>query len=357
MENYKIRTDLALETRELYKKASKIDEEISGIETEIDDTNPDILVTKVKIISDEGANILGKPIGDYITIESKYINDEVIELDNRLIEKMSEIIKNITNLHENDSILVVGLGNSDVTPDSIGPKTIEKLNITRHLVKYAPDLLPKNTRQISAVIPGVLGTTGIETSDIIKGIIAETSPDILIVIDALAAKEMNRIGKTIQISNTGITPGSGVKNNRSSLSKDNLGIPVIAIGVPTVVGVPVIVEEAISYVRDKSQEANEYLDNKEYLEEILSNKNFDFMVTPNDIDDITNNLSRLIAESVNLALKWFYSSYLQIIRSNPIFKSILPSFESISSSAKFLIILVNSSSEKLLAWLLYLFAA
>lgn len=303
MNNFEIRTDLALETRELYRKASKIDNEIPGIETEINDEDKNILITKVRIISDEGANILGKPIGDYITIESPYINDEIQEFDEKFIKKTSEIIKSLANLKDNDSILVVGLGNSDVTPDSLGPKSIEKLEITRHLVKYAPELLPENTRQISAVVPGVLGTTGIETSDIIKGIIAETSPDILIVIDALAAKEMNRIGRTIQISNTGITPGSGVKNNRSSLSKDNLGIPVIAIGVPTVVGIPVIVEEAVSYVRDKSQEANEYLENKEYLKEILSNKDFDFMVTPNDIDDITNNLSRLIAESVNLALK------------------------------------------------------
>ncbi|MBQ9280542.1 MAG: GPR endopeptidase [Clostridia bacterium] len=303
MEKYEIRTDLALETRELYKKATHIEDEVPGVQTIVDDSNPNFLITKVQILSEEGANLLGKPIGDYITIESPYMNDEVESIDNELITKIAETIKDVSHIIKKDSVLVVGLGNTDVTPDALGPKVINHLNITRHLAQYAPELLSENTREISAVIPGVLGTTGIETSDIIKGIINETAPDILIVIDALAAKDMNRISRTIQICNTGITPGSGVKNNRSSLTKENLGIPVVAIGVPTVVGIPTIIDEAISYVREKSAEADTVLNEKNYMQDILENKQFDFMVTPNTIDDIISNLARLISEGINEALK------------------------------------------------------
>lgn len=304
MEKYEIRTDLALEIRELYQKAANVEEEVPGVETTVNDSNPNFLITKVTILSEEGANLLGKPVGDYVTIESPYMNDEVERIDQELISMIAKTIQDVSHMVKSDSVLVVGLGNTDVTPDALGPKVIDQLYITRHLARYAPELLAsENTREISAVVPGVLGTTGIETSDIIKGIIREISPDMLIVIDALAAKDMNRISRTIQISNTGITPGSGVKNNRSSLTKETLGIPVIAIGVPTVVGVPTIVDEAISYVREKSPEANEVLNQNNYMHDILESKKFDFMVTPNTIDDIITNLARLISEGINEALK------------------------------------------------------
>lgn len=301
--NYEIRTDLALETREIYKKAQNIEEEVPGVESTIDDSNGNFLVTSVKIKSEEGAILLKKPIGDYITIESPYMNDEVEEINHQIIQKLSEIIKDVSHIIKKDSVLVVGLGNTDVTPDALGPKVIDNLYITRHLKKFAPELLDSDTREISGIVPGVLGTTGIETGDIVKGIIKETNPDIVFVVDALAAKDMNRISRTIQISNTGITPGSGVKNNRTSLTKESLGIPVIAIGVPTVVGIPTIVDEAINYVRENSPETDHALKEKNYMQEILANKKFDFMVTPNTIDDIITNISKIIAEGINLALE------------------------------------------------------
>lgn len=304
--NCRIRTDLAVETREMYRKAQKLEDEIPGVETEIDDSDSDILVTKVKILSDEGATALNKPMGDYVTIESPYMNDEVERIDEKIINKMSEVIKDVSHIVKKDSVLVVGLGNNDVTPDALGPKVIESLKITRHLVEYAPELIPEGTREISAVIPGVLGTTGIETSDIIKAIVSKISPDLIIVVDALAAKDMSRISRTIQISNTGITPGSGVKNTRFSISQDVMGVPVVAIGVPTVVGVPTIVNEAISYVFEKNSEnsndTNPSEDADEYMKDILENEKFDFMVTPNEIDDIISNISRLVAEGINRAL-------------------------------------------------------
>lgn len=299
---FEIRTDLALENREIYKKAQNIEDEVPGVETIIDDSDSDFLFTHVKIISEEGSSLLGKPIGDYITIESKYMNDEVENIDKKIIDKISYVVRDISHLVRNDAVLVVGLGNCDVTPDSLGPKVIDNLNVTRHLINYAPELINENTRNISAIIPGVLGTTGIETAEIIKGIVEKTTPDLVIVIDALAAKDMNRISRTIQISNTGITPGSGVKNNRFSITKDSLGVPVIAIGVPTVVGVPTIINEAIEYVSTKFPDVKEPLEKKNYMQDLLENKEFDFMVTPNNVDDIISNLSRVISEGINLAL-------------------------------------------------------
>ena len=301
---YEIRTDLALENREIYRSAQKIEDEIPGIETEIDDSDSDILITKVKILSDEGANALGKPIGNYITIESQMMNDEVENIDNKIIQKVSEIIKDISHLVKSDTVLVVGLGNGDVTPDALGPKVIENLQVTRHLIEYAPEYVKEGTRAVSAIIPGVLGTTGIETSEIVKGIVDRINPNLVIVIDALASKNMDRISKTIQISDTGIIPGSGVGNSRFAITKDVLGVPTIVIGVPTVVGVPTIVDEAIKYVIDKNEDETkkEELKQTNYMKEILENKKFDFMVTPKDIDDIISNLSSLVADSINMAL-------------------------------------------------------
>ncbi len=300
--NFQIRTDLALETREIYQKAQNIENEVPGVETKIDDSDNDFLFTEVNILSDEGASLLNKPIGNYITIESKYMNDEVESIDKKIINKLASTIKDISHIVKKDSVLVVGLGNSDVTPDALGPKVVDNLSITRHLIEYAPELVNENTRAVSAIVPGVLGTTGIETSDIVKGIVEKTKPNLVIVVDALAAKDMNRISRTIQVSNTGITPGSGVKNNRFSLTRDSLGVPVIAVGVPTVVGVPTIVNEAIEYVSEKIPDVKTPLENENYMQNILENKDFDFMVTPNDIDDIISNISRLVSEGINSAL-------------------------------------------------------
>lgn len=271
----KIRTDLAIENREFYKNAMNLEDEVPGIKTIYDDLDEDLTITTVKVLNADAENALGKPIGDYITIESKYMNDEVTHIDEKIIKKLSDLLRNLIDTSQKDSfsILVVGLGNSDVTPDALGPKVVNNLVINRHLFKYRPELLENSTKvAISAIVPGVLGTTGMDTCEIIKGIVEKTLPDAVIVVDALAAKEMYRISHTIQITNTGIIPGSGVKNDRNAINKDSLGIPVIALGVPTVAAIPSMIDE-------------------------------NFMVTPNTIDDIITNLSRLIAESINRAFK------------------------------------------------------
>lgn len=294
--NFSFKTDLALESREIYQKAKEKNSEIPGISTFIDNTDNDILLTSVKILTDEASQALFKPKGNFITIESTHLNAEIPHLDSKIIKKVSKTLFETGKINEKKSILVVGLGNSDVTPDSLGPKVVEKLEITRHLAKYSPDLMPDNHRLVSAIIPGVLGTTGIDTCEIVKGIVEKTSPELVIVIDALAAKEVHRVGTTIQISNAGIVPGSGVKNNRNEISLKTLGIPVVAVGIPTVVSIHSIVYDVTSPHLSEEQK-------NRVINSITLNKKYDFMVTPNTVDDIVNNLSRLLSESINLALR------------------------------------------------------
>ena len=227
---YNFRTDLALERRDIFKKNNKL-EEIDGIETEEKEIDENLKVEKVKIINENGEKAIGKPIGRYVTIDIKNLRlAEEAEIQ-KSAETLSTELKEIINKHINfkDDILVVGLGNIYVTPDSLGPKVIKTIDITRHIIKYLPQYIDENSRPVSAISPGVLGTTGIETLEILEGIVNEIKPKMLIVIDALASRSIERISSTIQISDTGIVPGAGVGNKRKEISKNTLGIPVIAI--------------------------------------------------------------------------------------------------------------------------------
>ena len=293
--NFSFKTDLALENREIYQKAVRKNTEIPGISTVLDDSDKDFLFTKVSILTDEASQVLFKPKGDFITLESPLLNSEIRDIDAKIIKKVSKTLFETGKMDKKHSILVVGLGNSDITPDSLGAKVVEKLEITRHLAKYSPELLPHNSRLISAITPGVLGTTGIDTYEIVKGIVEKTNPELVIVIDALAAKEVHRVGTTIQISNAGIVPGSGVKNNRNEISEKTLGVPVIALGIPTVVSIPSIVNDATDSFLTESEK-------NRVINAITLNKKYDFMVTPNTIDDIVENLSRILAKSINYAI-------------------------------------------------------
>ena len=227
---YNFRTDLALERRDIFKKNNKL-EEIDGIETENKEIDENLKVEKVKIINENGEKAIGKPIGTYVTIDIKNLRlAEEAEIQ-KSAETLSTELKEIIDKHINfkDDILVVGLGNIYVTPDSLGPKVIKTIDVTRHIIKYLPQYIDENSRPVSAISPGVLGTTGIETLEILEGIVNEIKPKMLIVIDALASRSIERISSTIQISDTGIVPGAGVGNKRKEISKNTLGIPVIAI--------------------------------------------------------------------------------------------------------------------------------
>lgn len=227
---YNFRTDLALERREIFRKNNNL-EEIDGIEIENKEVDPNLKVTKVDITNQNGEQAIGKPIGTYITIDIQKLRlAEEVEIQ-KSAEILSEELKEIINKHieSKDDILVVGLGNIYVTPDSLGPKVINDIDVTRHIIKYLPQYIDENSRPVSAISPGVLGTTGIETLEILEGVVKEIKPKLLIVIDALASRSIERISSTIQLSDTGIVPGAGVGNTRKEISKNTLGIPVIAI--------------------------------------------------------------------------------------------------------------------------------
>lgn len=301
--SWNIRTDLAIENREVYRKAEKLENEIPGVETSVEQVSDDFKITEVKILSEEGAKALDKLVGSYYTLEADNLTLGIESLNEQVESKMMEILKKLMKLEVSDTVLIVGLGNEDVTPDSIGPKVVSKIDITSHLIKYVPEYIKEGTRAVSAIVPGVLGTTGIETSDIIKAIAEKIQPDKIIVIDALAARNIKRIKNTIQISDTGIAPGSGVGNNRQRINEELLGIPVIAVGVPTVVDSKTIVSDVIEGIIEKDNVAqNQKEQYYDFIENMLPGIENNSMVTPNEIDEVVENISTILANGINMAL-------------------------------------------------------
>lgn len=207
--------------------------------------------------------------------------------------------------------MIVGLGNLYVTPDALGPKVVPEIEVTRHILEYMPKAMPEDTRPVSAISPGVLGITGIETMEILKGVVDNVKPKLLIVIDALASRSIDRISSSIQIADTGIVPGAGVENKRKEISKKTLGIPVIAIGIPTVVDLATVTNECIDIFIENLQEkamSNDYLnklkerDNYEDIKEALVPKDYNMIVTPKEIDKLIENMSKIISKAINMAM-------------------------------------------------------
>ena len=310
---FEFRTDLASERRDLYKKANNIENEIDGIEAEEEQISNNIKITRVKILNENGEKAIGKVKGNYITIDlknMKYMGEDDIQSASEVLsEELKKMIDEFVSKEE--EILVVGLGNVYVTPDALGPKVINEIDITRHLLKYVPQYLDKNTRPVSAISPGVLGTTGIETAEILKGIVDNIEPKLVIVIDSLASRSMERISSTIQLADTGIVPGAGVDNARKELTQNTLGIPVIAIGIPTVVETAVVVNDCLDVFIEKLQEkaeSNAYLnklkeeDNYLEIKEALIPKDYNFVVTPKEIDKLVENMKDVVARGINLSL-------------------------------------------------------
>ena len=309
---YNFRTDLAVERTNLYRKANKL-EEIDGIETEDQEINENIKVSRVKITNENGEQAIGKKKGVYVTIDLKDLKvadeDEIQKASDTLSNELKTLIQN--HIQSKDDIMVVGLGNIYVTPDSLGPKVINEIDVTRHIIKYLPQYIDENARPVTAISPGVLGTTGIETYEILKGIVDNVKPKLLIVIDALASRSIERISSTIQISDTGIVPGAGVGNTRAEISERTLGIPVIALGIPTVVESAVLVNDCLDLLIEKMQneaKSNVYLnqlkeqDNYEKIKDILNPQNYNMIVTPKEIDDLIENMKDVVARGINMSL-------------------------------------------------------
>ena len=262
------RTDLALEQTDRTLKTQE------GVEKEVE-TVGEIEIVKVKIKNKKAANMFKKPMGEYVTFQSQNILEpqNVKILEDLLTKELEKHVK------EKDTVLFVGLGNRYITPDSVGPEVARKIVATRHLDTNLLKMLGhSNLKSVSVIAPGVLGQTGMETTEIVKACFKIVKPDLVIAVDALAAINFKRLGTTIQLTNTGICPGSGVENKRKELSKKILGVPVIAIGIPTVVDAP---EE-----NKKDDEDYKCL----------------MMVTPKNIDLLVKRSAKVISNSVNKAL-------------------------------------------------------
>ena len=310
---YNKRTDLALETREMYQATNNC--EVPGVAVETREKGK-IKITCVKVLDETGEREIGKPRGNYITLEiPPHIHDSQKDYDDTCIAIKEELAQ-IVHLEKNDLTLIVGLGNWNITPDSLGPKVLESTLVTRHLFEIMPKEIDEGIRPVCAITPGVLGITGIETSEIIKGVVEKVHPKLIIAIDALASRKMERVGTTIQIADTGINPGSGIGNQRAALCQETLGVPVIAIGVPTVVDAATMANDTIDLVIDslmakspKSSSFYETLKNidrdEKYgiIESVLSPTFMgNLIVTPKEVDDIIEDISEIIANGINIAL-------------------------------------------------------
>lgn len=315
MEQLQVRTDLALETREKFEEDNV---EIKGVKVDekyLEET--EIKVTTMVIETENGAKAMGRPKGNYITVEASDMDGQDEEYHQRISMELARIIKNLLpKTEEKLSVLIVGLGNREVTPDALGPRVVDQMMITRHVLKefgkYA--FGEEEVTSVSGIVPGVMAQTGMESQEIIRGIIEETTPDVLIAIDALAARSTKRLSRTIQITDTGINPGSGVGNHRHGLSKETVGIPVIAIGVPTVVDAATIVSDTMQNLIQAMEEsahlqslstglnALNAMEKYELIRELLSPQLNTMFVTPKDIDESVRKLSDTISEGLNIAL-------------------------------------------------------
>lgn len=297
--SYNIHTDLALEDKERFESDNV---EISGVSVEeFYDEEHEIRVTEVKILTENGAKSMRKPIGTYITMEMANLALPDEEYHHVVAKELSKYVGNVLQMDkdkEDYTVLVVGLGNRDVTPDALGPHTVECLNVTRHIVKeYGKYAMGEEAvNMVSAIAPGVMAQTGMESYEIIKGISETTKPDAVIVVDALAARNTKRLNRTIQIADTGIHPGSGVGNHRNEISKETLGVPVIAIGVPTVVDAATIVRDTMENLLSTLETDDKY----EMMQELIAPHLYGMFVTPKDIDESIDRIGATIAEGLNL---------------------------------------------------------
>ena len=316
LDKFRVRTDLALEAKESFEQD---DVEIKGVVVEEEyDEEREIHITKVKIETEKGAKAMGKPIGTYITLEAPNMSDPDEDYHKEISTVLAGHIRNlIEHSEEEQSILVVGLGNREVTPDALGPEVVGNLLITRHVIQeYGKLAMGKDkVNLISGIVPGVMAQTGMETLEIIRGVVEETKPSLVIAIDALAARSTKRLSPTIQNTDTGINPGSGVGNHRHALTRETLGVPVIAIGIPTVVDAATIVNDTMENLIEAMEQSDhmkgfgntwrEFDSSEKYqlIRELISPHLNGMFVTPKDIDDTIKRISFTVSEALNMAFQ------------------------------------------------------
>lgn len=313
--NYEGSIDLALEANEL--AAKRYGDSIPGIETRTEQQSG-IKMTVMDVRTPEAGRSIGKLPGHYITFEVTGLRQKNTELQDKLATKLAKEFEGFLkklNISKDAKVLVVGLGNTNVTADALGPLVVENIMVTRHYFQLVPEDVGPGYREVSAIAPGVLGTTGIESSEIVQGIIDRSKPDLVIAIDALAARSLDRVNTTIQVADTGIHPGSGIGNKRKGLTQDILGVPVIAIGVPTVVYASTIVNNSIDmmveHFKEETDQAGEIFgmlhklsetDRLMLVKEVLHPIGQDLLVTPKEIDQFIEDIANIVASGLNAAL-------------------------------------------------------
>lgn len=309
-----VTTDLAIEAHDALR--AQTGREVPGVTVERRDFAHG-RVTTVRIIDEQGAQAMGKPPGTYITIEAPVLRTNDPEGHTSVVRELASALQSLLKIGDQAGILVVGLGNWNATPDALGPRVANHTYVTRHVYFFAPEHTPEGTRMVSAFAPGVLGTTGIETAEIIKGVVEHVRPEVVICVDALAAGAVERIASSIQLSDRGINPGSGIGGQRQGLTRESLGVNVISIGVPTVVHAALIARDAIvklykAYGRTPPQPA----ETEDIIQQLLEPFGGQLMVTPKEIDDLIRNCARIIAGGISVAvhpgiMPEHYTDYLQ----------------------------------------------
>ncbi|KKY02691.1 MULTISPECIES: GPR endopeptidase [Paraclostridium] len=308
-----LRTDLALEAREIYEQGND-GSNIPGVKIDTKELD-DCIVTKVEVLDEQGSQIMNKGIGVYTTIESKLMKYDDDESREQVTEYLKDELIDILGTDKTKKTLVIGLGNWNITSDALGPKAVSKTLVTRHIFKNYNKEYDDDFTEVAGLSPGVMGITGIETSEIVKSIVDMIKPDRVIAIDALASRKMERVNSTIQISTAGISPGGGVGNKRKALNKDYLGVDVIAIGVPTVVDAATLTSDvldlAIDNLMEQSKESKDFYnmlkelkeeEKYHFIRESLEPYDKNLIVTPKDIDDTIENLAVIISEGLNRSL-------------------------------------------------------
>lgn len=319
---FNVNIDMAVEAHEILR--GEVGDEVPGVRMSKSEFEH-ATVTTIDIETEQGVQEMGRPQGTYITIDAPDIRQNNYLIHNEISEILAEQLVKVMNLDDNSSVLVVGLGNWNATPDALGPQVIDKTLVTRHLFDLSPDELKGKLRKVSAIAPGVLGITGIETAEIIRGLVEHVKPDWVIAIDALAAGSLERIGTSIQIADTGISPGSGVGNRRAGINEETLGCKVLAIGLPTVVNAAIIAHDCLEGLLDELKTSPSLyrlskgispkaLEN--ILSQALSPYTNNLMVTPKEIDTLIKSTARIIAGSLGICLhpgitREEYQTYLQ----------------------------------------------
>lgn len=304
---YSPRTDLALEAKEMLTK--RIAQTIPGVQMETSE-DEEVVITRVNITTLQAEQMMGKMRGKYVTIEARGLRYKNTPLQESVMNHLARELADMVSLTHNATVLVVGLGNWNVTPDALGPRAVEKIVVTRHLQEMLSPELKGGVRAVCAIAPGVLGITGMETAEIVAGIVRKIKPNLVIAIDALAAASSHRVITTVQIANTGINPGSGVGNKRFGLTQESLGVPVVAIGVPTVVHASTIAMDTINTLQQhaafaryfKSMENISDVDRHIIVRQVLPETLGDLMVTPKEVDRLIADIADVVAGGINQAL-------------------------------------------------------